>query len=53
MPEFRCEIGFTEGARQTIADMRRRGTWRDSRGDELYDAMVKKALTAGVVPVRV
>ena len=52
VPEFHCEIGFTEGAAETLADLRRRGAWRDSTGDEMYDAMVKKALAVGVKPVR-
>ena len=50
-PEFRCEIGFTQGARQTLEDIRRRGQWRSTHGDELYEAMVQKALRAGVEPV--
>jgi len=51
VPEFRCEIGFAEGARKTLDDIRRRGAWRDSRDDALYDEMVEKALAAGVEPV--
>lgn len=53
VPEFRCEVDFRAGAAETLGDVKRRGVWRDSRGDELYDAMVKKALDAGVEPVRV
>lgn len=53
VPQFVCQIGFKEGARQTLADLRRRGMWRDSRGDELYETMVNKALAAGVTPLRV
>ena len=53
VPEFRCEVGFEEGARQTLEDVRRRGAWRGSGDDALYDEMVKKALTAGVEPVTV
>jgi len=53
VPEFRCEIDFRTGAAETLADVRRRGIWRDGRGDALYDAMVAKALEAGVEPVRV
>jgi nucleoside-diphosphate-sugar epimerase len=51
VPEFRCEIGFERGAAETLADVRRRGAWRDSRGDAVYDAMVERALAAGVEPV--
>jgi nucleoside-diphosphate-sugar epimerase len=53
VPEFRCEIDFPDGAAQTLSDLRRRGAWRPSADDELYDAMVHKALAAGVVPVTV
>ncbi len=51
VPEFRCEIDYPEGARQTLEDIRRRNVWRDSRGDEVYQSMVEKALAAGVEPV--
>lgn len=51
VPEFRCEIDFVTGAKQTLDDIRRRRAWRDSRDDALYDEMVKKALAAGVEPV--
>ena len=51
VPEFRCEISFTDGARQTLDDIRRRGQWKSS--DELYESMVQKALRAGVQPVEV
>jgi hypothetical protein len=52
VPEFSCEIDFREGAAQTLADIRRRGAWRSSEEDATYDAMVEKALPAGVQPVR-
>ena len=52
VPEFRCEIDFRTGAAETLADLRRRGVWRDSSRDELTEAMVSKALAAGVEPVR-
>jgi nucleoside-diphosphate-sugar epimerase len=52
VPEFRCEIDFPVGAAETLADIRRRGAWRSSQGDSLYDQMVSKALAAGVEPVR-
>jgi nucleoside-diphosphate-sugar epimerase len=53
VPEFRCEIGFTDGARQTLEDIRRRNAWRSTDGDELYESIVQKALRAGVQPVEV
>jgi nucleoside-diphosphate-sugar epimerase len=52
VPQFRCEIDFRTGAAQTFADVRRRGVWRKSEGDELYNAMMEKARDAGVEPVR-
>ena len=52
VPEFRCEVDFRSGAAATLADVKRRGIWRDSRGDEVYESMVNKALAAGVEPVR-
>jgi nucleoside-diphosphate-sugar epimerase len=51
VPEFRCEIGYGEGAKRTLADMRRRGALKTSVGDALYDAMVDKAQAFGVKPV--
>ena len=51
MPEFRCEIGYERGAAETLDDLRRRGAWKGSSGDDLYDQMVRKALAAGVTPV--
>jgi nucleoside-diphosphate-sugar epimerase len=50
VPEFRCEIGLTHGAGETFADLRRRGAWRDSRSDSLYQTMIDEALAAGVEP---
>jgi nucleoside-diphosphate-sugar epimerase len=52
VPEFRCEISFERGAAETLADIRRRGAWRRSDDDSLYDQMVRKALDIGVQPVR-
>ena len=51
VPEFRCEIGFVEGAKQTLADIRRRGQWRSTEGDELYEKMIKTAQATGVEPI--
>lgn len=51
VPEFVCEIDFTDGARETLADVRRRGAWRKGDGDALYETMVARALAAGVEPV--
>jgi hypothetical protein len=50
VPEFACEIDFAEGAEQTLQSARERNAWRSSRNDSLYEAMVRKALDAGVVP---
>ena len=51
VPEFRCETGFERGAAETFADLRRRGAWRESAGDTLYQSLVDRALAAGVEPV--
>lgn len=47
VPEFRASIGFVEGARETFADIRRRGAWKDSSLDEEYAALVDEALRLG------
>jgi nucleoside-diphosphate-sugar epimerase len=49
VPEFRSTIGLEAGARETFADMRRRGVWRDSVSDSAYQAMVDRALSLGFV----
>jgi nucleoside-diphosphate-sugar epimerase len=53
VPEYRCEIDYKTGAKQTLADVRRRNAWRNSTDDAVYDAMVKKALAAGAEAVTV
>ena len=53
VPEFRCEIDLKTGAAETLADVRRRNAWKTSDGDTLYNAMVEKALKAGVEPVAI
>jgi nucleoside-diphosphate-sugar epimerase len=50
VPEFRCEIEFAAGARETIADIKRRGVFRLGTDDALYDSMLREALAAGVEP---
>lgn len=47
VPEFRCEIGFVAGARETLADVKRRAAWRRSEEDEEYTALVQRALELG------
>jgi nucleoside-diphosphate-sugar epimerase len=47
VPEFRCEIGLVDGARATFEDARRRGAWKDSASDSLYQSMVDRALAMG------
>jgi nucleoside-diphosphate-sugar epimerase len=47
VPDFRATIGFEEGARETFADLRRRGCWRDSAADVDYQQLVDEALAAG------
>jgi len=46
VPEFRCRIGFVDGARQTLADVRRRGAWRVD--DAAYQVLVDAALAMGL-----
>jgi nucleoside-diphosphate-sugar epimerase len=48
VPEFVCEIDYPQGAAETIADIRRRGKWRSSEGDTLYQGMVDRAIAVGV-----
>jgi len=45
VPEFRCEIGFEQGAKETLDDIRRRNVWRDSTADTLYQSMIQKAMS--------
>jgi nucleoside-diphosphate-sugar epimerase len=47
VPAFRATIGFEAGARETFADLRRRGAWRDSAGDDDYQRLVDQALALG------
>jgi nucleoside-diphosphate-sugar epimerase len=50
VPGFRCTTELGVGAAETIADIKRRGVFRDGRDDALYDAMVEQALAAGAEP---
>jgi nucleoside-diphosphate-sugar epimerase len=47
VPEFRCEVGFEQGARETFEDTRRRGAWRRHQDDAEYSALVARALELG------
>ncbi len=49
VPAFCCTIGFTEGAAETLADLRRRGAIRPS--DDAYQAIVDAAIAFGTEPV--
>ncbi len=51
VPEFRCEIDWPRGAQETLEDVKRRGAWRSSDNDPVYESMIEKALAAGVKPV--
>jgi nucleoside-diphosphate-sugar epimerase len=51
VPEFRCDIGLVEGARQTLDDIRRRNVWKHGDNDTLYQSMIDKALAAEVEPI--
>lgn len=50
VPEFRCEIGFEAGAKQTIDDMKRRDALRTGP-DTGYESMVEAAIACGAKPV--
>lgn len=50
VPEFVCDISFSEGVAQTLTEHRRRGIWRSSEGDALYESMIQHALAAGATP---
>jgi len=47
LPAFQARIDFEEGARQTLADARRRGAWPDSAADTDYQQLVDEALALG------
>jgi nucleoside-diphosphate-sugar epimerase len=51
VPEFICDIDYPQGAAETIADIRRRGKWRSSEGDTLYQGMVDMTLSLGIEPM--
>jgi nucleoside-diphosphate-sugar epimerase len=51
VPEFVCEVDLMSGATETFTDLRRRGVWRDSRADALYQSMMDEALTSGALLV--
>lgn len=47
VPQFRATIDLESGARETLADVRRRGAWRDCSMDEDYARLVDEALRVG------
>ena len=47
VPEFRCDVAFVAGARETFADIKRRGAWRPHQDDTEYAALVRRALELG------
>jgi nucleoside-diphosphate-sugar epimerase len=50
IPGYLCTIDFPLGAQETLADVRRRDTWRDSRNDPVYQGLVDTALAMGFEP---
>lgn len=50
VPEFVCDVSFSQGVAGTLAEHRRRGIWRSCDGDTLYESMIQHALSAGVTP---
>jgi nucleoside-diphosphate-sugar epimerase len=49
VPEFRADVAFEDGARETLADVRRRGAWRNAADDVETERLVKAALRFGAV----
>jgi nucleoside-diphosphate-sugar epimerase len=47
VPEFRCEVDFVDGARETLVDVKKRGAWRRHQDDAEYSALVQRALELG------
>ena len=47
VPEFRGAIDFVAGARETFADIKRRGAWRRHQDDAEYEALVRRAQALG------
>jgi nucleoside-diphosphate-sugar epimerase len=52
VPEFRARIDFVSGARETFADMKKRGAWRRHQDDAEYSALVSRALELGFEKLR-
>ncbi len=53
VPKFNCEIDLTSGAAGVFADQRKRGAWKDSRSDTVYQMMVDAALATEQQPTAV
>ena len=47
VPQFRCQVDFVDGARETLQDMKKRGAWRRHQDDAEYSALVQRALDLG------
>lgn len=47
VPEFRGYVDFVDGARETLADIKKRGAWRRHEEDAEYSALVRRALELG------
>lgn len=47
VPELQSRIAFEDGARETLADIKRRGAWRRHEGDAEYSTLVARALALG------
>lgn len=52
VPGFRAAIDLETGARETFADLRRRGAWPDTRGDVAYEQMIERARAMGLAAER-
>jgi nucleoside-diphosphate-sugar epimerase len=47
VPEFQGTIDFVAGARETFADIKRRGAWRRHQDDAEYETLVRRAQALG------
>ena len=48
IPEFRCEIDFTAGARDALEDLRRRKAFRDGRKMTTFTKACRSCRAAGI-----
>jgi nucleoside-diphosphate-sugar epimerase len=49
VPEFVCDIAFTDGAARVFADQKKRGAWKSD--DAEYQQLIDKAIAMDITPV--